>query len=44
MQYNWNIQQMGRFTPDGFVVTVHHTVNAVDGAATTLEELKYLKV
>jgi myo-inositol-hexaphosphate 3-phosphohydrolase len=29
--YNWNIQQMDRLTSDGFVVTVHYTVNAVDG-------------
>ena len=29
--YNWNIQQMDRLTSDGFVVTVHYTVSAVDG-------------
>jgi hypothetical protein len=32
--YNWNIQQMDRLTSDGFVVTVHYTVNAVDGEYT----------
>ena len=32
--YNWNIQQMDRLTSDGFVVTVHYTVNAVDGEFT----------
>jgi hypothetical protein len=29
--YNWNVVQMDRLTSDGFVVTVHYTVNAVDG-------------
>jgi hypothetical protein len=29
--YNWNIQQMERKAADGFVTTVHYTVNAVDG-------------
>jgi uncharacterized GH25 family protein len=32
--YNWNIQQMDRLTSDGFVVTVHYTVNAVDAEFT----------
>jgi hypothetical protein len=31
MEYNWNVVQMNRLTSDGFVVTVHYTVNAVDG-------------
>ena len=31
MNYQWNIVQMDRLTSDGFVVTVHYTVNAVDG-------------
>ncbi len=29
--YQWNVAQMDRLTSDGFVVTVHYTVNAVDG-------------
>jgi hypothetical protein len=29
--FNWNIVQMDRLTSDGFVVTVHYTVTAVDG-------------
>ena len=29
--YNWQIPQMDRLTSDGFVVTVHYRVNAVDG-------------
>jgi hypothetical protein len=29
--YTWNVVQMDRLTSDGFVVTVHYTVNAVDG-------------
>jgi myo-inositol-hexaphosphate 3-phosphohydrolase len=29
--YQWNVVQMDRLTSDGFVVTVHYTVNAVDG-------------
>jgi hypothetical protein len=32
--YNWNVVQMDRLTSDGFVVTVHYTVNAVDGEYT----------
>jgi hypothetical protein len=31
MEYTWLIPQMDRLTSDGFVVTVHYTVNAVDG-------------
>jgi hypothetical protein len=31
MEYNWNVVQMDRLTSDGFVVTVHYIVNAVDG-------------
>jgi hypothetical protein len=31
MEFNWNVVQMDRLTSDGFVVTVHYTVNAVDG-------------
>lgn len=34
MEFNWNIVQMDRLTSDGFVVTVHYTVNAVDGEFT----------
>ena len=34
MEYNWNVVQMDRLTSDGFVVTVHYTVNAVDGEYT----------
>ena len=29
--YVWTIQQMDRLTSDGFVVTVHYNVSAVDG-------------
>ncbi len=29
--FDWNIVQMDRKTSDGFVVTVHYTVSAVDG-------------
>ncbi len=29
--FNWNIVNLDRNTSDGFVVTVHYTVNAVDG-------------
>ena len=32
--YTWNVVQMDRLTSDGFVVTVHYTVNAVDGEFT----------
>jgi hypothetical protein len=31
MNYQWNVVQMDRLTSDGFVVTVHYTVSAVDG-------------
>jgi hypothetical protein len=34
MEFNWNIVQMDRLTSDGFVVTVHYTVSAVDGEFT----------
>jgi hypothetical protein len=34
MQYNWNVVQMDRLTSDGFVVTVHYNVSAVDGEFT----------
>ena len=29
--FTWQISQMDRLTSDGFVVTVHYRVNAVDG-------------
>jgi FKBP-type peptidyl-prolyl cis-trans isomerase 2 len=35
MEFTWSIPQMDRLTSDGFVVTVHYTVNAVDGDYTT---------
>ena len=31
MNFTWQVVQMDRLTSDGFVVTVHYTVNAVDG-------------
>ena len=31
MNFTWNVVQMDRLTSDGFVVTVHYRVNAVDG-------------
>jgi hypothetical protein len=34
MNFNWQVVQMDRLTSDGFVVTVHYTVNAVDGEFT----------
>jgi hypothetical protein len=34
MEFTWNVVQMDRLTSDGFVVTVHYTVNAVDGEYT----------
>jgi hypothetical protein len=34
MEFDWNIVQMDRKTSDGFVVTVHYTVTAVDGEFT----------
>ena len=30
MEFNWNVVQMDRLTSDGFVVTVHYSVSAVD--------------
>jgi hypothetical protein len=32
--FTWNVVQMDRLTSDGFVVTVHYIVNAVDGEFT----------
>jgi hypothetical protein len=29
--FTWNVVQMDRLNSDGFVATVHYTVNAVDG-------------
>jgi len=34
MNFTWNVVQMDRLTSDGFVVTVHYTVNAVDNEFT----------
>ena len=34
MEFTWSVVQMDRLTSDGFVVTVHYTVNAVDGEFT----------
>jgi hypothetical protein len=34
MEYTWTIAQMERKTSDGFVVTVHYRVTAVDGEYT----------
>jgi len=31
MNYNWTIVNMDRLTADGFVVTCHYNVSAVDG-------------
>jgi hypothetical protein len=31
MEFTWNVVQMDRLTADGFVVTVHFNVSAVDG-------------
>jgi hypothetical protein len=51
MEYQWNVVQMDRLTSDGFVVTVHYTVNAVDGDYTastygtvgfTQEDMEYV--
>jgi len=41
--YTWGIPQMDRLTSDGFVVTVHYIVNAVDGdyAASTYGTIGY---
>ena len=32
--FTWNVVQMDRLTSDGFVVTVHYNVSAVDGEYT----------
>jgi hypothetical protein len=34
MEFTWNVVQMERLTSDGFVVTVHYNVSAVDGEFT----------
>jgi len=34
MEFTWNVVQMDRLTSDGFVVTVHYNVSAVDGEFT----------
>ena len=34
MNFTWNIVQMDRKSADGFVVTVHYNVSAVDGEFT----------
>lgn len=34
MNYEWNVVNMERKTDNGFVVTVHYTVNVVDGEVT----------
>lgn len=34
MNYEWNVVNMERKADNGFVVTVHYTVNAVDGEVT----------
>jgi hypothetical protein len=34
MNFTWNVVQMDRLTSDGFVVTVHYNVSAVDGEFT----------
>ena len=31
MNFTWNVVQMDRLTSDGFVVTCHYVVSAVDG-------------
>jgi hypothetical protein len=31
MEFTWSVVQMERLTSDGFVVTVHYNVSAVDG-------------
>ena len=45
MEFNWNVVQMDRLTSDGFVVTVHYTVNAVDGdyTASTYGTVSYIQ-
>jgi hypothetical protein len=41
--FNWTIQQMDRLTADGFVVTVHYNVSAIDGdySASTYGTISY---
>ena len=34
MNIEWNVVNMERKTDNGFVVTVHYTINAVDGEVT----------
>jgi hypothetical protein len=34
MEFNWNIVNLDRKTSDGFVITVHYNVSAVDGEFT----------
>ena len=34
MEFTWQVVNMDRKSADGFVVTVHYTVNAVDGEYT----------
>ena len=34
MEFTWSVVQMDRLTSDGFVVTVHYNVSAVDGEFT----------
>jgi hypothetical protein len=34
MEFTWNVVQMDRLTSDGFVVTVHYNVSAVDAEYT----------
>ena len=35
MEFNWDVSQMDRNISNGFVVTVHYNVSAVDGDFTT---------
>ena len=46
MNFTWNVVQMDRLTADGFVVTIHYTVNAVDGdfTASTYGTTSYTQV
>ena len=34
MEYNWNVVQLDRKADDGFVITCHYTVSAIDGEYT----------
>jgi hypothetical protein len=45
MEFTWNVVQMDRLTSDGFVVTVHYNVSAVDGkfTASTYGTVGYTK-